>query len=105
MLDTLSAGQKITCTIKTEPNNRDAQDTIVRLMRRDPAIAKGLRKSQTLRRQRMHSYIRGNRVWHDREKCGKIARCVRGQRWSMPFTFDLARDLASVERYLEIETA
>ena len=79
MIDTLTAGQNVQCTIEKVPASKAAKDTICRLMRRDPAIKKSLRRAQKLRRKRMHTYIRGNRVWYDREKSARVAR------WIQPF--------------------
>lgn len=103
-IDTLTAGQTVTCTIEQVPMNEGGVDTIQRLMRRDAAIKRGLARAQRLRRQRMHVYIRGNRRWHSREKSARIARCVKGATWTMPFTHDIAPDLASVQKYLKIES-
>ncbi len=105
MIDTLSAGDNITLTVEKVPNNKGARDTIVRLMRRDPDIKRNLARAQRMRRQRMHSYIRGGRRWYAREKSAKIAICEQGNTWSMPFTFDIAPDLKSVESYLKVAKA
>lgn len=105
MIDTLTAGQTIRCTIESVPANQGGKDTILRLMRRDPDIKRGLKRAQHLRKRRMNTYIRGNRVWHSRERCARIARCETGNGWSMDFTPDIAGDLASVGAYLKIETA
>lgn len=104
-IESLTAGQTITCTITQVPANEGGVDTIERLMRRDPTTKRGLARAQRLRRQRMHVYIRGNRRWHSREKAARIARCVEGATWSMPFTHDIGPDLASVEKYLTIKSA
>ena len=102
MLDTLKPGQSITCTVKSLPRAIDARDTIARLMRRDPAAQKALRKGQRLRRQNMVIYNRGNRDWVKRARCSKIVQVAPGQSWSMTFTPDLARDFKAVESYLTI---
>lgn len=98
-------GQSIKCTIKTAPRAAAPTKTISRLMRRDPAISKGLRRGQELRRRRMHAYIRGGRMWYDREKAARIARVAPGNSWIMPWTPDLAADLDAVGQYLTIEKA
>ncbi|MCA9274892.1 MAG: hypothetical protein KDA29_02595 [Phycisphaerales bacterium] len=103
MIDTLSAGDTIKCTISKVPNNKGSRDTITRLMRRDPDIKKNLARAQRMRRQRMHAYIRGGRMWYSREKAAQIAICEQGSSWSMRFTHDIAPDLASVEKYLAVE--
>lgn len=105
MIDTLTAGQPVRCTIEKVPASKGGRDTICRLMRRDPDIKRGLTRAQKLRGDRLHVYIRGNRRWSSREKAARIARCVEGNTWTMPFTHDIAPDLASVEKYLKIENA
>ncbi|MFI4898657.1 MAG: hypothetical protein ACIARR_12630 [Phycisphaerales bacterium JB059] len=105
MLDGIKAGQTIKCTITGEPRAQDATDTIVRLMRRDPNIKRALARAQRLRRQRMNTYIRGNRTWYSRERCSKIAKVQSGASWEMPFTFDIAPDLQSVGQFVSVEKA
>ena len=105
MLDGIKAGQTIKCTITGEPKAQDAADTIVRLMRRDPNIKRALARAQRLRRQRMRTYIRGNRVWHARERCSNIARVKAGASWQMPYTVDIDPDLRSVGAYVNVEKA
>jgi hypothetical protein len=102
MIDTLSAGDTITLTIDKVPANKAACDTIVRMMRRDPEIKRSLARAQRMRRQRMHSYIRGGRMWYSREKSARIAVCEQGKTWNMVFTNDISPDLGSVEQYLSI---
>ncbi|HCT46732.1 MAG: hypothetical protein CMJ35_11185 [Phycisphaerae bacterium] len=105
MIDTLQAGDSVKCTISKVPNNHGSRATITRLMRRDPEIKRGLARAQRMRRQRMHAYIRGGRMWYSREKAAQIAICEQGNSWSMRFTHDIAPDIASVEQYLSIEKA
>ena len=98
-------GQNIRCTITAEPGVKDRSDTIARLMRRDPAINRSLRTGQKRRDQNMIIYNRGNRDWYKREKCGKVVRVTQGATWSMPYTFDLAHDIAAVSGFIKIEAA
>lgn len=105
MIDTLNAGDTVKCTISRVPNNKGARDTITRLMRRDPDINRGLARAQRMRRQRMHAYIRGGRMWYSRERAAQIAICDQGNTWTMRYTHDIAPDLSSVEPYLSVEKA
>lgn len=104
-MTTFTPGQTIRCTITSEPAVKDRTDTIARLMRRDPAINRSLRKGQKLREQNMIIYNRGNRDWYKRATCGKVAIVKTGNSWTMPYTPDLARDMASVAQHLKIEAA
>ena len=105
MIDTLQAGQSVRCTIEKVPASKGGQDTIARLMRRDPDFKRGLARAQKLRADRLNVYIRGNRRWTSRETPAQVVRCVQGNAWTMPFTHDIAPDLASVEQNLKIEKA
>ncbi|RMH10488.1 MAG: hypothetical protein D6695_11365, partial [Planctomycetota bacterium] len=93
-------GQTLKCTISQTPRAKGPRSTIARLMRRDPDINRSLKRAQRMRRQRMHAYIRGGRMWYNREKRAKIARVEVGNSWTMPYTPDLEADLASVSPYL-----
>ncbi len=75
------------------------------MMRRDPDIKRSLARAQRMRRQRMHAYVRGGRMWYSRERAAKIAMCEQGREWSMRFTFDISNDLSSVEQYLSLSKA
>lgn len=100
-----TAGQTVRCTITSEPSVKDREDTIARLMRRDPAINRSLRKGQKRRDQNMVIYNRGNRDWYKRATCGKVAIVKAGNSWTMPWTPDLAADFASVGQHLKVEKA
>ncbi|MEM9166822.1 MAG: hypothetical protein AAGB48_07330 [Planctomycetota bacterium] len=97
-------GTELTLTVSKLPNNKTARDTIARLMRLDPANAKALKRSQKAREEKNNFYIRGNRLWGARAKCGKIVRVVEGQSWSMPFVPQVGPDLESVKSYLKIDS-
>lgn len=100
-----NAGDRLTCTVKAEPRAAAATKTIERLMRRDPAAKRGLKRAQKLRADRMNAYVRGGRMWYARERPARVVRAVRGQTWTMVFTHDIAPDLRSVERYLDLKVA
>lgn len=97
-------GTELTCTVTKLPNNKAARDTIARLMRQDPANAKALKRSQKAREGKNNFYIRGNRIWGARAKCGKIVRVVKDASWTMPFVPQIGNDLASVSQYLDVKS-
>lgn len=98
-------GQILNCTVTKMPRATGHRDTIARLMRRDPASKKALANAQRKRRQRMVVYNRGNRDWVSRETCAKVVHVVRGESWTMPFTFDILPELNLVSKYLTIKSA
>lgn len=104
-LETLKPGQTIQVTVTKTPRTEDAVGTIERLMRQDPAIKRGLRKSHRRRMQNLNVYIRGNRDWTSREKCGKLVRADKGATWTMTFVPHLAADMRSVQQFLDVKPA
>jgi hypothetical protein len=100
--DSLKPGQKISCTISSVPRAQDAKDTIARLMRRDLANKRALRKAYRVRQQRLNVYVRGNRDWVSRENPAKVVIVKSGSTWTMTYTPDIAPDIASVAKYLTI---
>ncbi len=105
MINDLAAGDRVTCTITSEPRAAAAGKTIERLMRRDPDNKRGLKRAQKLRGDRMNAYTRGGRLWYARERPARVVRAVTGESWTMVFTHDIAPDLRSVEQYLELKKA
>lgn len=101
----VAPGQQITCTVTKAPANTAQEKTIARLMRRDPAAVRSLRRAQHLRRKRMHTYIRGNRLYYSRERPAKVVRVEVGRQWSFAYTPDLAADLASVAGLLDVKSS
>lgn len=103
MAATLKPGQNIRCTIQKVPHTEDAQQTILRLMRKDPGVAKRLRRSQMMRRRHMVVYNRGNRDWYKRETVGKVAQCVKGATFTFAYNHDLGRDMEVVKDFLSVQ--
>ncbi|MBX3378524.1 MAG: hypothetical protein KF805_00390 [Phycisphaeraceae bacterium] len=97
------AGTNVVCTVSAMPKATGAISTIERLMRRDPDNRRALGRAQTKRRQRMTIYNRGNRDWVSRETAARVVRVEKGAAWKMVYTLDLAPDIASVSRFIQIK--
>ena len=102
---TYKLGQNLVCTISKAPKTDDQVSTLERLMRKDPVNKRALRRAQRMRRQRMIVYNRGNRDWVSREKSALVVRVTPGATWTMPYTHDLATDMATVQGFLTVKTA
>lgn len=100
---TYAPGQVLTCVVERDPRSHGEETTLERLMRRDPEHKRALRRAQRMRAQRMNIYNRGNRDWVSREKPARVVRAVKGATWTMEFTPDIAKDLASVAGCLTIK--
>lgn len=101
----LKPGQMIQCTLKAAPRNHGAVTTLERLMRLDPVVKRGLKRAHRKRIQTLNVYIRGNRDWTSRVKCGKLVRPEAGKSWTMRFDLSLAGDLRSVQDLLTVKPA
>jgi hypothetical protein len=96
-------GQNLVCTIDKVPATDDQSSTIARLMRKDPVTKRALRRAQRMRRQRMIVYNRGNRDWVSREPSARVVRVAKGESWTMPYSLDLATDLAVVQSFISVK--
>lgn len=105
MIDSLKPGQNVRCTLVKLPQAASAGKTILRLMRRDPVVVKGLRKSHKVRQRTTVIYNRGNRDWVQRQKCAKIVELRVGNDWTMPFDPSIAPDMRSVSEYISVANA
>jgi len=95
-------GQNLFCTIEKLPRNDDQTATLARLMRLDPDNKRGLRRAQRMRKQRLVVYNRGNRDWVSRERTAKVVHVGIGENFTLPFTLDLAHDIAAIEQFIKI---
>ncbi|HBS29928.1 MAG TPA: hypothetical protein DEB06_10890 [Phycisphaerales bacterium] len=105
MSQSFKPGQNIRCTVTRSIRTPDDRDTVMRLMRLDPDIKRGLKKAQERRLATLVVRGRGGRPWPTRRPSSKIARAEAGESWTIPYTPLLARDIASVASYLKIEAA
>lgn len=105
MTDTLKPGQSVTFTLVKVPRVQDRLQTVMRLMRKDPANAKALRRSQDHRRRNMVVYSRGKRPWHKRQQASKVVNPFEGATWSCVYTPDMAPDIKNVEQFIRVEPA
>lgn len=105
MIETLQAGQKINCTLVKLPRARADKQTILRLMRRDPAVVRGLRRSQKLRLRATVVYNRGNRDWVQRRKCAKIVELESGRNWSFVYDHSIKNDMLAVQDFVQVAKA
>lgn len=105
MLDSLKPAQLIHLTVTKTPRREDDEQTIARLMRLDPDIKAGLRRTQRHRGRATPTKIRGGRVWTKRMKRTMVARVEPGATWSMAYIPQIRNDLASVAEFLTIKSA
>jgi hypothetical protein len=105
MTEKLVAGQNVRFTIVREVLRQDDVDTVLRLMRQDPAARRGLKHAQEHRVRTLIIRSRGKRPWEQREKSSKLVRAVKGATWTMRWFPHIAPDVNAVARYLDVKPA
>ncbi len=99
----LTPGATLRCTVERVPVREDHRQTIARLMRQDPAVQRALRRAQRRRSKDLVVRTRGGRPWANRKRAARVAQVVEGASWSMPALPALAKDAASVARFVRVE--
>ncbi|MBS0196591.1 MAG: hypothetical protein JSR77_07520 [Planctomycetes bacterium] len=99
----LKPGQNLQCVIEKLPRTADQTSTIARLMRMDPTNKRALKRAQRMRKQRMVVYNRGNRDWVSREHPAKVVHVGIGEKWTLPYSLDLAHDLVAIQGFVGVK--
>ena len=104
--DFIAPNTDVTFKIISEPKRPAARKTIERLMWRQPECMKDLAMLQRRRKQKDIKYtIRAGRVWLDRPRATRTARCTNGLSFMLRVTPHIMNDLKSVAKYLEATPA
>ncbi|MBC8523048.1 hypothetical protein H8D29_03890 [PVC group bacterium] len=94
----------MTFTIATAPNKPAAKKTIERLMWMQDDNKRDLKMLQRRRKQKdIKHTIRAGRVWLDRPRATRTARCEQGASFTLRVTPQIVNDLKSVSKYLDIK--
>ena len=96
-------GQTLHLTVTKLPRSHGDTQTMLRLMRLDPAAKKALRTAQRMRAQRLVVYNRGNRDWVSRENPARVVRVEVGREWHLPYTFNNLPDLQAIAPFVTIK--
>ncbi len=97
----IQPGKTISLEITKAPTNEGARKTLLRLARKDPAIARLMRK-QAAQRPSWQEWRRGNATWHHQMKTQAPVTLSPGNAFSLRATVSVLRDLASVERFVKV---
>jgi hypothetical protein len=92
---------KVTFTITRVPARPAQRKTLIRLMRLEPQIRRGLRRL-ALRRKRHdnQAHQRGGRMWMSRVRMTTLTHLSKGASFTITVTPQLKADLQSVEPFL-----
>ena len=99
--DQIVPNSEMTFTIATMPTRPAAKKTIERLMWMQTDKKRDLKMLQRRRKQKVIKHtIRAGRVWLDRPRATRTARCELGASFTVCVTPQIVNDLKSVAQYL-----
>lgn len=102
----LKPGSTIKVTVTETPKTAAARHTIRRLMRMNSETQRVLKKAQRHRDTvTIVRRIRAGKLWHQRPRVALTVRAEQGESWEMRYRPQIARDLASVAKYVKVEAA
>jgi hypothetical protein len=94
-------GKTVAIELTALPRSAAARKTLVRLFAKEPQVVRAERWRYR-HRPSLQTWRRGGNYWHHQMKTRPLFDLKVGRRVSLLATLDIARDLASVERYLKI---
>ncbi len=97
----IQTGSQITIEITRTPTGAAAVKTLHRICSKDPAIVKALRHRKA-HRPSWQEWIRGGKYWHHQMKSRPLTRIEPGRKYSVKATYDVIRDLGSVQAWTKI---
>ncbi len=102
----ITPNETLTCTVRQVPTTSSKVKTIERLMWMQPEIQKGMRALARQRRQKDNvTYVRAGRPWTNRKRATRLQRCEAGQEFTLLVTPQIAADLRSVSKWLDVRSA
>ena len=102
--DQIVPNTEMTFTIATVPTRPAAKKTIERLMWMQDDKRRDLKMLQRRRKQKdIKHTIRAGRVWFDRPRATRTARCETGASFTIRVTPQIMNDVKSVVQYLDVK--
>jgi hypothetical protein len=103
-MDSITPGATISMRITKNPTTAAARKTLIRLARKDPAMARHQRHQQR-KRPSWQEWRRGNATWHHQMKSNFPVAIETGRAFTLRATVSVLRDLSSVQRFIAVEPA
>ena len=103
-MSTIPTTGTVTFTIKSGPLTDGGFRTVERLMRLERGKKRTLKKLQKTRITELNERRpRAGRMWLVRARCTRLVRVAAGESFTIQVTPQLAKDLASVAKYLDFK--
>jgi len=101
-LDNIAPGSQVRVEIVKTPTNAAAVKTLVRVLAKDPAIAKQKKKDKLFRHRSESVKRRGGRPWEHRPQMRQPVDGKVGESGTVKATADVIRALRSVDRFVKV---
>jgi len=105
MLENIETGQKVRVKVARQPTNAAARKTLARLLAKDPQIAAEQQRRKEVRDTHKHVRTRAGRPWIVRPEKKPAITGDRGEAGTIRATYDVLKDLKSVEKFVEVSPA
>ena len=100
----IALGSQITIEVTANPKREAARKTLVKLLSKDPAIVKFRQRMQE-KRPSHQQWQRGGRMWNHRMKTMPSVKIEKGAKHTIRATYDVVRELQSVNDYVSVTPA
>lgn len=101
----IPVGSRVSVKVVKEPTSVSAAKTIARVLYKDQDIAAEHKRLEKVRRTHFNPQPRGGRLYGGQLVKQHPAKGEVGESGTVHATIDVLRDLASVERFVEVKTA
>jgi len=107
MADALSIqpGTLVRVEVRRRPSNAAALKTLRRVLRLDPEVKRELKRVHDVRRANERTKRRGGRDWAIRMPKPEVVKGEPGEAGTVLGTLPVLRDLASLERFVDVAPA
>jgi len=105
MADQIAPGTKVVVKVVKQPTNAAASKTITRILSKDRGVK---RENERLRRSRASARVyaaRGGREWAINHPKQRPVKGELGESGTVVATYDVIKDLGSVEKFVEVTPA
>ncbi len=107
MLDKINLGDTITVKVTKTPTNAAGRKTLQRVLCKDPGHAAEVRRHRDVRDANTEKTTRGGRyrVWESRMVKQHPVAGEQGDQGTISASYDVMKDLKSVEKFIEVAKA
>ncbi|QDU72142.1 hypothetical protein [Mucisphaera calidilacus] len=101
----ITPGSDVLVKVTKQPTNEAARKTLIRVLNKDPEINEHTKRQRRARERHNRPHGRGGRTWIIRIPKQEHVRCLPGEQGKVKATVDVIRDLASIQRFVEVSPA